>query len=132
MFVQINRCFLSKRCGATENETNGAEVELLALGVIAHHLDKDRWDKGHLLDLEALNGRKEQFEVELGKDDCLVAIVDTLLYVSYCKAYVRTVAYRSERLGPSRRCGSMARGQAGSEHPRQRICGLLRSGSSLE
>ncbi|KAI6763522.1 hypothetical protein HG531_012910 [Fusarium graminearum] len=41
------------------------------------------WDKGHLLDLEALNGRKEQFEVELGKDDCLVAIVDTLLYVSY-------------------------------------------------
>jgi hypothetical protein len=77
VLVQIKRCFLSKRRGTTEDEANRAKVELLALGVITHHLDEDGWDKGHLLDLEALNGRKKHFEVKLGKDDCLIAVVDT-------------------------------------------------------
>lgn len=79
VFVQIKGCFFSKRCSTTEDEADRAQVILLALGVIAHHLNEDGRDKGHLLNLEALDSRQKHFKVKLGKDYCLITIVDTFI-----------------------------------------------------
>lgn len=77
VLVHIKRRLFSKRCSTTEDEAHRAKIILVALGVSAHHLDKDWRDESHLLDLEALDSSEKPFEVKLGEDDCLVAVVDT-------------------------------------------------------
>jgi hypothetical protein len=81
-FIQARDCFLSEGSSTAENEADRAEVILLTFSLVAQHLDHDWRDEGHLLDLEALNGSEEHLELELGQNDCLVAIVDTLIQVS--------------------------------------------------
>lgn len=81
-FIQAKDCFLSKGSGTAEDEADRAEVILLAFSLVTQHLDHDGRDEGHLLDLEALNGGKKHLELELGQNDCLIAIVDALIQVS--------------------------------------------------
>ena len=132
VLVQIKGCFFSKRCSTTEDEAHRAKVILLAFGVIAHHLDEDGRNKGHLLDLEALDSRQKHLEVELGEDYCFITVVDTFMSCKPPEVMNEDwVTYRNERLEPSRRCGSAVKGQAGPVHLHQPLCGLRRFGLSL-
>ena len=75
-FVHIKSCFLSKGCGATEDEADGAEVVLCTFGLVAEELNENRRDESHLLDFVALNSGEQGFELEAREDDRVVAIVD--------------------------------------------------------
>lgn len=80
--VQVGNCLLTKRCSTTKYETDGAEVVFCAFSLVAQHLDEDGRNESHLLDLEALNGGEEGFELKTGENDCFVAIVDAFNLVS--------------------------------------------------
>jgi hypothetical protein len=81
-FIQAKDCLLSKGSSTAEDEADRAEVVLLAFSLVTQHLDHDGRDESHLFDLIALDSSKKHLKLELGQNDCLIAIVDASIQVS--------------------------------------------------